>query len=169
MQVGKTKKDIGCPDEMQLEDYITSLFDTKEMIDWKKKYVANGNKWAAAVSTRYIVDAQMYIFNKFMKQYGFTEQFTTEGTFEEYCKTLEENKLPITIFGNYPVLNNGGHISLGVGFDKNKKTVIHHDPYGNVEYDSYKTHKKGEYSEYEYAKYFLRSKHMWLLKTIKLS
>jgi hypothetical protein len=164
-QKGLTKIDVGCPKDWQLEDFISSILDSKKTAQWiRLEGILKYGRWMLNFKPRVIAYVEEYVFNLLMKRLDCEMKFKDNLKFDDLCNLLENNKCPIPIHGNFPHLNGGGHICLAVGFIRDKETVIVHDPFGNVEYDKYKSHTKGEYAQYFVHKYFYKdkkNKYMW--------
>ncbi len=159
---GKRKEDIGCPVYSQLEDYLTKIAQSYETRQWIKRNVSKYGSWMLKYKPRTIAYVQEYIFNSMMKQYGYKSKFSTTITYQEYCKHIRDEKLPVVIHGNFKSVSRvKGHIVCGVGYGDN--TLIVHDPYGDALYDKYRSHEKGEFAEY--YQYLLtrdwKNKRMW--------
>ena len=85
--------------------------------------------------------------------------FSIEKGFEAFDKDFSKIKAQIDI-GN-PIIvdikfNSGGHVVVCVGYTA--KTLIFHDPYGNLEKgenNQYGSDENGAYVEYSYEKYEL--------------
>ena len=163
-KVGKTELDIGCPPDMQLDDYITTLAQSAKVKQYLKQNVSKFGQWVLEVEPRYIGIAEAFIFNDLMNQFGFYAQFKTGITFEQYCDIIEETQLPQIGFGNFKgmLAGNGGHIVAVVGFNRDKKTFTVMDPYGDAN-TKYTNNIDGKYKEYAFEKWFDKGKStLWM-------
>lgn len=166
---GKNKKDIGCPYDMQLEDFINKITMSAETQKWLKLNVGRLGSWIWKYRPRTIAYVEEYIFNTLMVKYGFRCQFTTKVSFEEYCNILDEHELPQVVHGNFSKNTRvKGHIICGIGYDKTKKQIIANDPFGNAETKF--IDQDGQGVEYYFDDYFIKNKKlktMWLTSILR--
>ena len=137
--IGKTKLDVGCGADMQIEDYINHLIDDQETQKWIRDNDAKYGSWMAQYvrkgnTARQILYVESYIFNRLMNEHGFSAESLTNMTYDQYCQKIEENNCPIIISGKFSSSTRiGSHINCGIGFNrKGLKEVIVHDPFGNA-------------------------------------
>lgn len=169
--IKKKPKDLGCPEGVQLEDFITEIMNGDEMKKWTKDNVSRLGDWVLNVNPRYNAYAEEYLFNKLMNPFGFKATFKDSVTFDEYCDYLEGTKLPQIAFGRFPLLltGGGGHICCAVGFNRVNRTLILMDPYGDA--SSKYENPQGIYVEYKVADYFYRDvkkQTLWIQNVTKV-
>jgi len=146
--VGKSEYDIGCPLNMQLEDYITSITQSKETKTWIKQNVSKYGNWMLRFKPRVIAYVEEMIFNKLMNQFYFKSTFSANISFQEYRKNIDKN-MPVVLHGDFRTVSKvAGHIVCGVGYDESNNSIYVMDPFGNALIDKYKSHEDGEYAEY---------------------
>lgn len=151
---GQNKTSIGCPDSMQLEDYINQLIDDSDTLQWMKNNNGILGNWIWKYKKRTIYQVETYIFNRLMTEQGYKATFISNLDFNAICDKLEQTKFPIVIGGNFSEISQiSGHMLCLVGFNREKQTFILNDPYGNVltKYSD----QNGEKVEYSY-KYFIK-------------
>ena len=154
---GKDKKDVGCPYDLQLEDYIYKITMSDEIKTWLKNNVSKLGSWIWKYKPMTIAYVEEYIFNKLMLKHGFRCQFTTDVTFEEYCNLIDEHKLPQILHGNFSKNTRvQGHIVAGVGYNRFLKQVVVNDPFGNA-MTKY-IDKDGKQIDYKFEDYFIKNK-----------
>jgi len=152
--IGKTKIDVGCPAEEQLEDYINRLTVSPETMVWIREQVPILGKWMLQVLPRQNFYVEAHIFNTLMNKHRFKCAFTFIKSFDNYCNLLAANKLPIILRGYFkPETRIAGHIICGVGFDRQKTTFIVNDPFGNA-VEKYKKGSVGKEVDYPYNNWF---------------
>lgn len=159
---------IGMKDEhMQLEDYLYNIIYSNETKAWIKKNVSRFGAWMLESSPQTIAYVEEMIFNKYMNQFGYICQFLDDVSYEDYVKFIDKFELPQILHGKYPVREGDkikylGHITVGIGYDTDKKSMIIHDPYGDWR-TNYKD-QSGKEVEYPYGDVFIKNKNgnMWL-------
>lgn len=147
---GKSKIDVGCPKYSQLEDYITTLTESKEIKYWIKRNWKKYGSWFLKYKPRTLAAVEEHIFNMLMKEHKYKTVFNSNITYQDYCNHIDTG-FPVVIHGKFSSISPvDGHIVLGVGYDKSQGAgvLIVHDPWGNALYDKYKTHTKGKFAEY---------------------
>ena len=145
-------EDIGLPDNMQIEDFLTKLSMSKEIKSWAKR------KWGSWVHSRLkglrtFALIEDHMFNRLMNSFGYKSTFRKDLTFEDFCNIMEKNKLPMPMRGKFPILLGGGHICTAIGFNYQTGTIVMNDPFGNA-HTRYKDHD-GEGVRYQVDKWFL--------------
>jgi len=163
--IGKSKIDVGCGPDMQIEDYINHLIDDQETQKWIKDNNVKYGSWMLNYiwkgnAARQILYVETYVFNRLMQEHGFLAEAYTNLQYDQYCEKIEENNCPIVISGNFSSVSRiKGHVTCGIGFNrKNLKELIVHDPYGNA-LDGYpKTEIKATGVRYP-VKFFIMDKY----------
>ena len=132
--VGKTKADIGCADNMQIEDYFNQVIGSKEVNDWMKANTSKIGKWIWNYKPRTIFYVENYVFNLLMNPHGFKSTVSTEGTYDDFCTFMETHKLPCVISGDYGSVSKvRGHMTCARGFNRiGMQEIIVNDPWGNA-------------------------------------
>lgn len=169
-QLGLDKTSVGCPDNVQIEDYINKLTSSPETLRWiKNKGVAMYGKWMLETIPRGNFYVEEYIFNKLMNPLGYKCNFLPTATYNQYCDLMEKNKLPIIIRGKFrPETKVSGHLICGIGFNKENKSFIVNDPFGNA-LENYKLNSSGENLEYPCNHWFKREEdHIWIISLSKI-
>jgi hypothetical protein len=145
MLIGKEKIDVGCAEDMQLEDYINLIIDDPETIAYFKENQVKYGSWILKYfknkNARTVFAVEEYVFNRLMNEHGFTAKVNTALTYEEYCQHIETFKMPIILGGDFSSIKRAdpkakpieGHMNCGIGFNSTGlKEVIVNDPYGNA-------------------------------------
>jgi hypothetical protein len=152
--IGKTKIDVGCPADKQLEDYINKMTVAPETMVWIRDQVPILGKWMLQVLPRQNFYVEEYIFNKLMNTHGFRSTVIVIKSFDNYCNLIAANRLPIILKGSFkPETQVDGHMICGVGFDRDKKLFVVNDPYANA-LEKYKKGSSGKEVEYPYNHWF---------------
>lgn len=157
-RINRTKESVGCPSTWQLEDFITNMSESNNVKQWlASEGVKKYGKWVLDYKPRVVAYTESHIFNLLMKdKFKYTATFKDNLTYKEICDQIEFNEMPVPIHGTFPFLQGGGHICCAVGFVRDKEILIVHDPFGNADFDKYKSHTKGEYAYYFVSKYFYK-------------
>ncbi|MCP4650346.1 MAG: hypothetical protein GY853_09755 [PVC group bacterium] len=146
---GNSEYEIGCPLNMQLEDYISKTSQSKETKNWIKQNISKYGNWMLDYKPRVIAHVESMIFNKLMNHLYFKATFSTQISLNDYITHLDKSKMPIVLHGNFKTVSKvAGHIVCGVGYNESNNNIIVMDPFGNALHDKYKSHEKGEYAEY---------------------
>ena len=133
LQEGKDKKDIGCPYDIQLEDFINKITMSSITQRWLKLNAGRLGSWIWKYRPRTIAYVEEHIFNTLMMGHGYKCKFKTEVSFDEYCNIIDEQKLPQVVHGNFSKKTRvNGHIICGIGYNKISKEIIANDPFGNA-------------------------------------
>lgn len=182
--IGLDKGALGCPLEMQLDDFIYNEIYSKETKKWIRKNVSKFGAWMLNVRPQTIAYVEEYIFNKFMNRYGYECKFKMNQTFFDYCKLIDETGLPQILHGYFkPETKVGGHVIVGVGYDietieasagflnpritATLESFIVHDPYGDANTKYKKT--DGKFLQYENNHWFHKNKTaMWITTINKI-
>lgn len=129
-----TKADIGCSADMQLEDYIDQVLNSKEITDWMKANTSVLGRWIWDYKRRTVYAVEAQAFNIMMGHLGYKATFTDQLTYDQICDALEVNKLPFIIGGNFSSVSKvSGHMNCLVGFNKiGLREFDTNDPYGNA-------------------------------------
>lgn len=144
-----SKLAIGCQKDMQLEDYITEVTESKETKQWIRGNVSIFGSWMLNYKPRTIGVVEEMIFNKLMKPFKFKTNFYTELSYEAVVNHINYNNLPIVLHGDFSSISYvAGHIVCAIGYDTDKGSLIVQDPYGNAVIDKYKSNLYGEKAEY---------------------
>ena len=135
--IGKTKVDVGCSADIQLEDHIFEWTKSPQVDEWiKKTFKSNWFGWAyVKVNNKKVLwDVQQYIANQLLNPFGYQAKMNERMTYEDYCTLIVRTKCPILLGGDFRTVSTvQGHICCGVGFNPiGLKEVIVHDPYGNA-------------------------------------
>ncbi len=162
-EAGASRGDIGCIEkDEQLEDYITKLTESESTRNWIKRNVSKYGAWMLRYKPRTIAKVEEHIFNILMDRMGYAAQFRVM-TWENFCRELERQELPMPVRGYFPALLGGGHICCAVGHNKHKREIIVHDPFGNAN-DKYARHDNGAGVNYPADKWFINKKgKIWVL------
>mgnify|MGYP001174128413 CR=1 FL=1 len=146
--IGKSKEDIGCSSDMQLEDYIFEFINGSETTEYIKSNTSTLGNLVNSPKRRIYYDIECFVFNYLMNPLGFKAVFKTDLTYEEICSWLLYKKLPGIIGGNFKSVSSvEGHMNCLVGYNKvGLKEFIVNDPYGNA-LSGY-TDKNGSYKHY---------------------
>lgn len=134
--VGKTRKDIGCPEGMQLEDYfhrciyVTYANEVKAYMrtygSWIERFLRPGQKHLTFACNK-------FIFDKFMNQFGFTLTYRPNLSIDEVCLILDRTNMPQIIHGNYKSISSvQGHVVAISGYDKRHRNFCIEDPFGDA-------------------------------------
>lgn len=170
--IGKTKIDVGCSENMQLEDYINYMLDDNQTTQWMKDNTSRIGSWIWNYKRRMLYDVEAYLFNRLMLPFGFKATFVSTKTYNEVCDKLEETKLPFVIGGNFSEISNvKGHMNCLIGFNRiGLQEVIVHDPFGNA-LNSFKPGKYPTFGNCVYPiKFFIKDKqlHLYVLEIEKI-
>lgn len=163
-----SKKDIGIDEDMQIEDYLTSMSMKASIINWMTKYVGS---WTRAYIQKawLVAKVQEKMFDDLMNKIGYDAEFLEVVRYDEICQILDETKIPQVGFGDFKKTSSvRGHITCLTGFNKAKKQLIVNDPYGNA-YTAYKDHN-GAMCKYNFNDFYvkgyskkLKENYGWLL------
>lgn len=152
---GKSKEDIGVDTQEQIEDHITRITMSPEMVHWA---TTDADTWVKDYVEKLWLVAQIEVrvFNDLMAQFGFQSRFFESLTFDQICDKMEETNLPQVVFGYFasvsPTIK--GHINCMVGFDRQQRKFIIHDPFGNAN-EKY-ANDNGAYVEYSFEQFFTK-------------
>jgi len=132
--IGKTKIDVGCDAQMQLEDYLDYMLDDDKTKKWMTENTSRLGNWIWNYNRRVLYDVEAYTFNRLMLPLGFKATFYSNLNYIDLCNKLEETKIPAVIGGNFSEISNvKGHMNCLIGFNKlGLEEFIVHDPYGNA-------------------------------------
>lgn len=158
--VGKTKLDVGCHADMQLEDYIYEYIQSPQVDEWiKKTFKANWWGWAFVNkgNKKVLWEVQQYVANQLLNPFGFKTTIDYAMSYDKYCNTILKTQLPILLGGDFRSVSTvQGHLNCGVGFNSvGLQELIVHDPYGNC-LDGYKRHDNGAFCQYG-TRFFIKS------------
>lgn len=154
----KTWSDIGKPDDMQPEDFITKITQSKETKKWIKKNISLYGRWMLNYSPRTIAYVENHIFNKLMNADGFESIFSTKLTFDNIKAHMEDAPFTVIMHGNFKKVSSvKGHVVAVVGIIDNEFIV--NDPYGNA-LKGYKDHA-GENLIYPRKFFEKKKKRIW--------
>jgi len=155
---GLDKKIIGCPYDVQIEDFINEMTMSDDIKKWIKDNISRYGNWMLKYKPRTIAVVEEYIFNLLMAPIGYKSEFKTDLTYEQYCNHIKNEKMPIVLHGYFKSVSKvGGHIVCGIGYDDEKQTIICNDPFGNAIIDKYQSGYLGRKAEYP-LKFFLKKK-----------
>lgn len=144
--VGKTRVDIGCGPDNQIEDYINALTQDDDTILWIKNNDARFGGWmwnyiktwvnsagSKGNPPRQILAVEAYVFTRVMEEHGFKAEYMAFPTYDAYCAKILETKLPMLLAGDFSSVSRvGGHVNCGIGFNrKGLQEIITNDPFGN--------------------------------------
>ena len=136
--LGLDKRALGCSSSVQLEDFLNNVISDTMTKTWMRKNTRRLGKWIWSYKRRTIYKVEEYAFNRLMNDYGFKCKFQSRYSFDQYCKSLKNNELPIILGGNFKSVSRvGAHLVCGIGYDNNEFIV--NDPFGNA----LKKYKKG--------------------------
>lgn len=161
----KTKLSVGCPQEMQLEDYITALTQSVAAGVWIDNNVPKYGKWMKDYSPWTVSYVQSWAFNLLAAKAKIPYRATFRSTvsYLQFCQILADTKLPQVIHANFDGISGvKGHIICGLGYNYDNKTVIAHDPWGDAR-QRYANHTNGNYVEYPVAPWCMSDRKRWLL------
>lgn len=155
--IGKTKADIGCAPNMQIEDYFNQVISSKEVNDWMKANTSKLGSWIWNFKPRTIFYVENYVFNMLMNPLGFKSVVSVDGDYDAFCSFISANKLPCVISGNFSSVSKvQGHMTCAHGFNKiGMKEIIVNDPWG----DALTGYKSTDGANKSYGlKFFLKDK-----------
>lgn len=146
--IGKTKEDIGCSSNMQLEDYLYEFINSTETTEYIKEHSNTLGNLLTSSKRRLYFDIECFVFNRLMNPFGFEATFYENLSYDEICQHLLTNKLPGIIGGNFKAVSSvEGHMNCLLGYNKiGLQEFIVHDPYGDA-LTGYNT-AKGSYRQY---------------------
>jgi len=158
--LGKTKKDIGCGDSMQLEEYIYQLTEDPDTKAYIKKEVSVLGSWVLQYSPRVMFFVEEHIGNRILNQLGYKAIFSSNLTYDGICDWIETHQLPVVIAGNFSSVSKvGGHMNCCHGFSKTTmKEFIVNDPFAsclNGYKDASPTSTAGHDVHYSYRFYLI--------------
>lgn len=138
-QIKKTRMDIGCPQHLQLEDYLHEcIYITyrDEVISYMRQQGSWITPFIKAGQKHLTFAANAYIFNKFMRPFGFVLNYRNKMTANQVCDFVEKNG-PQVIHGEYGSVTHGankvyGHVTVISGYDKRNRNFCIEDPYGDA-------------------------------------
>lgn len=132
--IEKTKKDVGCADSMQLEDYIFQMLECPETKAWVKANISILGVWVLNYAPRYVYTIEEYIFNRLMTPLGFKASFKSFLTYNDICNWIEKTQLPVVLGGDFSSVSKvAGHMNCITGFNKiGMPEFIVNDPFGNA-------------------------------------
>jgi hypothetical protein len=108
---GKSKLDIGCPDDTQIEDYLDGAL-------------------GSAVA-REDPATECEVFNRYMERFGVRARFA-HINYQDIVRFIDAD-LPVVLGGNFSTVSRiGGHINCCIGYDTDRNIVINNDPYGSA-------------------------------------
>ena len=146
---GMDKTQLGCSEDMLLEDYFNQVIDSKEMGDWitnnpaesDAKYIAQGYR------RREFYTIEAHAFNMIAKQFNFPFKATYKNIRPATVMSeMERTQLPVVMGGYFKSVSTvGGHLNCIVGIEDDN-TFIVHDPWGNA-MTGYQS-KEGAYCKY---------------------
>ena len=154
---GLTKEAVGCPANIQLEDYISQISESAEVKQRIQNLVNSdpNNKWMLNYKPRVLSVIEEFIFNKLMNQHGYKVKFNAQLHYNDICNHIQTTKLPIVLHGNFKSVSAvEGHITCCVGFDKTNEKLIILDPYGDC-YSGY-SNPEGAYKTYSYKQFYIK-------------
>ncbi len=166
---GMNQTEIGIPEDVQIEDFITANAKKQTLINWMMKTVGSWTK--DYVQRAWTVGkVEEKLFDDLMNNIGFDSEFTDCITYKAICEHIESTQLPQVIFGNFVKVNKNiqGHVCCAVGYDTDKGIIICNDPYGDAN-NGYKETGNGAGVEYVWEDFFVRgtkkdgTKYGWML------
>lgn len=157
--IGKSRAHIGCCDGKQLEDFIYEQIYSEDTKKYIRENISKYGRWILPYfnnSLQLTAAAECYVFNKFMRDYGYKAEYK-EGVSRQTLEELLRFGLPQVLHGNYKSTSSiGGHIVCLVGLDEEGLFV--HDPYGDA-MKGYRT-TKGDFVKYpDKVKYYDKNKY----------
>lgn len=131
--MNKTKEDVGCHSDMQLEDYLNECIYDDTTKQWMVENQGRIGSWIWQYTRRTIYAVEAYVFNRLMNDIGFSADYV-DLTYDRYCYIIENTQMPIVVGGNFKAVSRiGGHVCCGIGFNKvGMKELIVRDPFGNA-------------------------------------
>ena len=158
--IGADKKIIGCPYDMQLEDFINEHTMSKDTKNWIRKNVSVFGDWMLQHRPRTIAVVEEMVFNKLMAPLGFTVKFKVNNV-DIFLDEFTKQKFPVVLHGDFRSVSSvEGHICAMEGYVDPERWIIK-DPFGNA-LTGYKN-KDGSSVIYP-RKFFLKKKNKLSLK-----
>ncbi|MFW9871937.1 MAG: C39 family peptidase [Candidatus Thorarchaeota archaeon] len=130
---GKDKTTIGCPINMQLDDYLYDIIYSKETKKWIKDNAGRFGAWFLSSKPHTLAAVECYVFNKLMNSFGYKAEFLQNQTFNDFVNLINNENVPQILHGYFkPETRVGGHVIVGIGYEVTSGSFICHDPYGDA-------------------------------------